>query len=109
MELVLLFALLILAGSTIFAIQCFLFFGLTERPVLLAVTLSWKLAIGAIVGLFVFGFGAILIPAIWINGAIAPLPNYSKVRDIVLALVISTISAVLMYIIGFSLAWETLG
>ena len=109
MELVLLFALLILSGSVIFAIQCFLFFGLTERPVLLAVTLSWKLAIGAIVGLLAFGFGAILIPAIWINSAIAPLPNYSKVRDIILALVISAISAVLMYIIGFSLAWETLG
>lgn len=109
MELVLLFVLLILSGSVIFAIQCFLFFGLTERPVLLAITLSWKLAIGAIVGLFLFGFGAILLPAIWINGAIAPLPNYSKVRDIVIALVISAISAVLMYIIGFSLAWGTLG
>jgi type IV secretory pathway VirB6-like protein len=56
-----------------------------------------------------FGFGAILLPAIWINGAIAPLPKYSKVRDIVFALVISAISAVLMYIIGFSLAWGILG
>lgn len=37
------------------------------------------------------------------------LLEYSKVRDIILALVISAISVVLMYVIGFSLAWETLG
>ena len=109
MELVLFFFLLILVGIVVFSVQCFFFFGLSGRPVLLAFTLSWKLTLGAIVGVWFLGFGAILLPTIWINAAIEPLPNYSKVRDIAIALIISTISAVIMYVSFFVLAWDVLG
>lgn len=109
MELILFFLLLILISSVVFALQCFIFFGFTGRPLLLAFTLSWKLAMGAIVGVLALGFGGILLPAIWINSAIDSLPNYSKLRDIAFAFVIATIGAVITYVVGFALAWEVIG
>ena len=108
MELVVFFLALLVTGVVVYSVQCFIFFGLTERPVLLAFTLSAKLAVGSLVGAVLFGFGAILLPTIWINAAIEQLPNYSKVRDIAVSFLISTLSSVIMYGALFALAWEIL-
>lgn len=94
MELVAYFAAVMAVGTVLFLFLCAIYFGLTGRPVFLALKLCWKLAFGALAGLLLLGFGAILVPAIWLNGAIEPLPNYSKWRDIVAAFIISTIGAV---------------
>ena len=109
MELVVFFLVLIVTGAVLYSILCFLFFGLTERPVLMAFRLSPKLAIGSIVGVIILGFGAILLPTIWINAAIEPLPSYSKWRDIIIALIISTLTTVVMYFAAMWLAWEVIG
>lgn len=109
MELIFYFAAVMAVGSALFLLLCFIFFGLTGRPVFLAVKLCWKLAFGSVAGLLLLGFGAILVPAIWINGAIEPLPNYSKWRDIIAAFIIATIGAVVTYLAVFTLAFEILG
>ena len=109
MELVFLFLALLLVGAVCYAILCFLFFGLTDRPVLLAFKLCFKLSFGSIVGVAIFGFGALLLPTIWINAAIEPLPNYSKMRDIAIGFIITTICCVIMYVFFFAMAWGTLG
>ncbi len=95
-------------GTVLFLLLCAAYFGFTARPVAVALKLSYKLAFGALAGLLLLGFGAILVPAIWFNAAIEPLPNYSKWRDIAAAFVISTIGAVATYFAVFWLAWGIL-
>ena len=109
MELVLYFAAVMAVGTFLFLVLCAVYFGMTGHPILLAVKLSWKLAFGSVAGLLLLGFGAILVPAIWINGALDGLPSYSKWRDIIAAFIISTIGAVVTYVVVFTFAFEILG
>ena len=109
MELVLFFVLLLGIGAVCYLLFCFFYFVYTDRPVSLALKLSWKMSLGSIVGLPLLGFGAILLPAIWFNAVIEPLPNYSRWRDITAAFLISTVTCVIMYFTLFALAWEVFG
>ena len=109
MELVLFFAILLAVGTVCYALLCFLYLVYTSRPVLLAFKLSWKMSLGSIIGLPLLGFGAVLLPAIWFNAAVEPLPNYSKWRDIFAAFMISVPTCVLMYFAAFALAWDVFG
>jgi hypothetical protein len=52
------------------------------------------------------GFGAVLLPALVFNGAIEPLPNYSKWRDIIAAFAIAALVSLIMLIAAYSIAWE---
>ncbi|MCG8415371.1 MAG: hypothetical protein MI746_14230 [Pseudomonadales bacterium] len=108
MELVVYFFAVMAVGTVLFLLLCVTYFALTARPAALALKLSYKLAFGALAGLLLLGFGAILLPAIWINAAIEPLPNYSRWRDIAAAFVISTIGAVATYLAVFWFAWGIL-
>lgn len=108
MELVVYFFAVMAVGTVLFLVLCSFYFLFTDRPVGLALKLSYKLAFGALAGLLLLGFGAILLPAIWFNAAIEPLPNYSKWRDIIAAFIISTIGAVVTYFAVFWLAWGIL-
>lgn len=105
MELILFFLVMTLLGSVLYFVICFIFFAITARPALLALNLCWKMAIGSIVGLPLLGFGAVLLPALLFNGAIEPLPNYSKWRDIATAFLISTFVSVVMALAAYSIAW----
>ena len=106
MELILFFLAMILFGSVLYFLCCFIFFIATGRPPFLAIRLCWKMSIGSIIGLPLLGFGAVLLPALLLNGAIEPLPNYSKWRDIAAAFFISTVASTLMFLAAYSIAWE---
>ena len=105
MELILFFLAMILFGSALYSILCFIFFAMTARPLLLAFKLGWKMSLGSIVGLPLMGFGAVLIPALLFNGAIEPLSNYSRWRDRAAAFLISTVVSVIMLLAAYSFAW----
>lgn len=106
MELILFFLAMILFGSVLYFVACFVFFAVTARPLLLAARICWKMSIASIVGLPMLGFGAVLLPALVFNGAIEPLPNYSKWRDIIAAFAIATLVSMIMFIAAYSIAWE---
>ena len=109
MELVLFFVLLIAIITISYVILCSVYFGFTARPISLAFKLSWKLALGTIVGAPLFGFGSLLIPAIWFNAAVEPLANYSKWRDIAVAIIFAAMCTAEMYFVVLALAWDVIG
>ncbi|MDA0688413.1 MAG: hypothetical protein O2948_07190 [Proteobacteria bacterium] len=106
MELIVFFLAMILFGSALYLVMCFFFFAMTARPLLRSFKVCWKMSIGSIVGLPLLGFGAVLLPALVFNGALEPLPNYSKWRDIIAAFVIATIASLIMLLAAYSIAWE---
>lgn len=106
MELIIFFLAMILFGSVLYLVMCFIFFAITARPLLLAFKVCWKMSIGSIIGLPLLGFGAVLLPALVFNGALEPLPNYSKWRDIIAAFAFSIIASVTMLLAAYSIAWE---
>ena len=101
--------LLVGIGIVLYTVLCTVYFVFTARPAALGLQISWKLALGTIIGAPIMGFGAILIPAIYFNAAVEPLPNYSKWRDILVAIVIAAIGTVVMFFTVLTLAWEVLG
>lgn len=109
MELVLFFVPLLGIGALCCLVFCFFYFVYTDRPVSLALKLSWKMSLGSTIGLLLLGIGAILLPAIWFNAVVEPLPNYSRWRDIIAAFLIATVTCVIMYFTLFALAWEVFG
>lgn len=106
MEPILFFLAVIAVGMVYYSFCCLLFFGCTSRPVLLAFTQSWKLSIASIVGVILIGFGAVLLPTLYLNASLEKLPGYSKVRDISLSVLISTLCSVAMFFSSYGLAFS---
>lgn len=106
MEPILFFLVMILLGSVAYFVLCILYFAVTARPAMLAFKLCWKMSVGTLLGFIAAGVGAVLIPAVLFNGAVEPLPNYSKWRDIGVAFLFSAIVAAIMFFSAFGIAWE---
>ena len=109
MELVLFFLILLGVGMLSYSFCCLLFFGFTGRPVLLAITQSWKLSLSSIIGVMLIGFGAVLLPTLYLNASLEKLPGYNKWRDIFVSVIISVICCIIMVLSVYGLAFEVFG
>ncbi|NKB33439.1 MAG: hypothetical protein GKR91_10110 [Pseudomonadales bacterium] len=106
MELIVFFLALIILGMVYYSFCCLLFFGFTSRPVLLAFSQSWKLSIASIIGVLFVGFGAIVLPTLYLNASLENLPGYKKGRDITVGVLISTACSVAMFFSSYGLAFS---
>ena len=106
MEPVLFFAAVILTGSVYYLVCCLVYFGFTGRPMLLAIKLCWKLAIATLVGAPLLGFGAVLLPALWLHAALDEQPNYKKWRDIIASFMITILCATALLFSSYGLAFS---
>lgn len=93
-------------GALLYLVMAVLHLALTKRPIGVALSLSWKLALATVVGVPLLGFGSILLAALVFNGQLAKMPQYSKVRDIIAAFAIATVGSVCLYVIAFGMAWQ---
>lgn len=109
MELIVFFFAAALVGMSAYLVCCAVFFGLTSRPLGLALSMAWKLPIVSLLGVPLFGFGGIILPIIVFVTELRKLPGYKPVRDIVSGLVITVACSVLLYFSTVMLAFEILG
>ena len=109
MELVSYLFAVVVCGTLLYLLSCLIFFLATGRPAGLALGLSWKLCLASLVGMVLIGFGSVVFAALVLHGALLKTENYSKVRDIVVSLIIATANSAALFFLLFSLAWGIMG
>ena len=76
---------------------------------LLAFTDSWKLSIASIVGVLFLGFGAVILPTLYLNASLEELPHYAKFRDIAVSVLISAACSVALFFSAWGMAFTIIG
>jgi hypothetical protein len=57
----------------------------------------------------ILGFGAILLPTLYMNASLEKLPGYNKWRDVFISVLISVICCNIFVITVYGLAFEVFG
>ncbi len=105
--------LLIAATLTICTASFWIFgsaYSLLRRPaVYFPPSLAVKMALGALFGAIVMGFGGVLL-ATWImNAEFRKRPDYSAWPCLIAGALISLVCSAITFVAAWSLAWEILG
>lgn len=106
MELVLFFSAVIGAGVATFWF-CGSLYGLFRRPaVYFPFWLAVKMTLAALVGLIVYGFGAVVAGTVVFVLEFRKRPDFRPLTGFLAGGVISLAGSAVMFMLGFTLAWQ---